>query len=65
MFCLSCDKKLRGIKEDMDYSKWQRKYHKKCWSESNIYYGIFQQCLKLENPNPEILEYYKKKSCIK
>ena len=38
MNCLCCGKKLRGIREDRDYQNWQRKYHKNCFNDRNIYY---------------------------
>jgi len=63
MNCLSCGKKIRGIKEDENYQYWQRKYHKNCWNNRNIYYDLYLKTLKLKNYNPSILEFYKQKSC--
>ena len=65
MNCLCCGKKMRGIKEDGDYSKWERKYHKKCWNERNMYYDIYLRVSENRNYNPKTLEYYKIKSCLK
>ena len=64
MNCLCCGKKMRNIKEDADYSKWERKYHKKCWNERNIYYVLYLKTLKIENYNPNTLKFYKIKSCL-
>ena len=30
MYCLTCKKKLRKIKEDEYFNNWTRKYHKSC-----------------------------------
>lgn len=64
MNCLCCEKKLRGIVEDGDYLKWQRKYHKSCWKDRNINYNIYLKTLNLPNCTPTNLEYWKKKSCL-
>ena len=64
MNCLCCGKKMRNIKEDADYLTWERKYHKKCWNERNIYYVLYLKTLKIENHNPNTLKYYKIKSCL-
>ena len=57
MNCLCCGKKMRGIKEDGDYSK--------CWNERNMYYDLYLRLSKNQNYNPKTLEYYKIKSCLK
>lgn len=64
MNCLCCGKKLKEIKEDLDYSNWQRKYHKKCWNEKNIYFNLYLKTLNLQNFNPKILKFYQQKSCL-
>ena len=45
MICLACDGKIKPIKEDSQ--TWKRKYHKKCWHERFIYYGLVDKCEKL------------------
>jgi len=64
MNCLSCGKKLKEIKEDLDYNNWERKYHKKCWNEKNIYFNLYLKASKDPNYSPKILEFYKQKSCL-
>ena len=64
MNCLCCGKKMQKINQDVDYSKWERKYHKKCWSERNMYYNLYLKIQKFENWNPKTLEFYKIKSCL-
>ena len=65
MNCLCCGKKLRGIKEDVDYQNWQRKYHKNCWKDRNIWYNMYWKVKLRPNSNPKFLEFYEKKSCLK
>ena len=55
---------MQKINQDVDYSKWERKYHKKCWSERNMYYNLYLKIQKFENWNPKTLEFYKIKSCL-
>ena len=64
MYCLCCEKKIRGIKEDGDYQNWQRKYHKNCWKERDMYYNLYLKILKIQNYNPTTLELYRQKSCL-
>lgn len=64
MFCLACKKKIRGIKEDLEYSNWERKYHKNCWRDKDIYFNLYLKTLKIENYNPTILKLYQDKSCL-
>lgn len=64
MICLACEKKIKGIKEDSEYTEWNRKFHKNCWRDRNIYFNLYLRMLKLENANPKILKIYKNKSCL-
>lgn len=64
MNCLCCGKKIRGIREDVDYQNWKRKYHKNCWKDRNIYYNFYLKMLKIPNYNPKTLELYRQKSCL-
>ncbi len=64
MNCLCCEKKIRGIREDGDYLNWQRKYHKNCWKDRNIYYNLYLQTMNFENYNHKNLEFYRKNSCL-
>ena len=61
MFCLACNKKMKEIKQDSDYKNWNRKYHKSCLKNSNIYLGLIEKCKSLGLSIPEE---YKKRACI-
>ena len=61
MICLACNKKLKEIKQDSDYNNWNRKYHKSCLKNSNVYLGLIEKCKSLGLP---ISEEYKKRACI-
>lgn len=64
MNCLACEKKIRGIKEDCDYTEWNRKFHKNCWRDRNVYFNLYLKTLKIEGHSEKVLEFYKKKSCL-
>ena len=64
MNCLCCNQKIRGIKEDVDYQSWKRKYYKNCWKDRNIYYNIYLKIVNIPNYNSSTLELYRQKSCL-
>ena len=64
MNCLCCGKKIRGIREDVDYQNWKRKYHKKCWNERNICYNLYLKTLNIDRHSSKVEEFYRQKSCL-
>jgi len=64
MNCLCCGKKLKEIKEDLDYNNWKRKYHKNCWKDRNIYFNIYLKTLNIDGHSLKVEEFYRKKSCL-
>ena len=64
MNCLCCGKKIRGIREDGDYQNWQRKYHKNCFNDRNIYYNLYLKTLNIDGHSSKVEEFYRQKSCL-
>lgn len=64
MNCQCCDGKLKRINADSDFNNWNRKYHKKCWKDRNLYYNLYLKASQISGYDEKKLEYYRKRSCI-
>ncbi len=64
MYCLACNRKLPPIKADQLYSKWNRKYHKKCWNDQHIYSHLYNKGLEVGlDKNSDVMKDYLKRCC--